>query len=92
MSEKTPNVPNFANRPPLNETPDKPQRGADYAKKDSEFNRQVDQCADILLNHTVEPGTDEYMQQRIKDDVIHILMPRVLMGICNENIKNSLYL
>ena len=34
-----------------------------------------------------EFDTDERMQQRIKDDVIHILMPRVLMGISNENIK-----
>lgn len=34
-----------------------------------------------------EFDTDEHMQQRIKDDVIHILMPRVLMGISNENIK-----
>ena len=34
-----------------------------------------------------EFDTDERMQQRIKDDVIHILMPRVLMGISNENVK-----
>lgn len=34
-----------------------------------------------------EFGTEEHMQQRIKDDVIHILMPRVLMGINSENIK-----
>ena len=34
-----------------------------------------------------EFDTDERMLQRIKDDVIHILMPRVLMGISNENVK-----
>ena len=34
-----------------------------------------------------EFDTDERMQQRINDDVIHILMPRVLMGSRNKNIK-----
>ena len=53
----------------------------------SEGNRPVRIDTIVVSTQHDEFDTDERMQQRIKDDVINILMPRVISGIKDEKVK-----
>ena len=61
MTEET-QTPDFSNRPPLDMHPQQMDPNADYAKKDSKFNQDVNQCAQWLRDNKDKAGTDEYVQ------------------------------
>ncbi len=52
-----------------------------------EGNRPVRIDTIVVSTQHDEFDTDERMQQRIKDDVVNILMPRVVSGIKDERVK-----
>lgn len=52
-----------------------------------EGNRPVRIDTIVVSTQHDEFDTDEHMQQRIKDDIINILMPRVISSIQDEKIK-----